>query len=164
MQASIHCPPQFPAPPYLQVLTLFLPHRHFRHVVSFLQLRGIQCSFYIPYLLLLFFHFHVFPVQLISLSQLLPPLHILHPSLPFSPPLSPSYCHSSAFSLSPDSIPFSLPFQHLSATSCQAVHRTPQEGHISFFVFLSSLSLCYWSEMETLIRKGGGVVGGWVGW
>lgn len=85
VQASIHCPPQFPAPPYLQVLTLFLPHRHFRHVVSFLQLRGIQCSFYIPYLLLLFFHFHVFPVQLISLSQLLPPLHILHPSLLPSP-------------------------------------------------------------------------------
>lgn len=81
-----------------------------------------------------------------SLSPWLPPLNILHLLIPVShapcpspsPPrlLSPS-CHSSAFSLSAVCSPFSLPFQHLSPTSCRAVQRTPQEGHNSFLSFLS---------------------------
>lgn len=65
--------------------------------------------------------------------------------------------------------PLTPSLSHFPFNTCQLLPaRLSIEHHKKvtslFFVFLSSLSLCYWSEMETLIRKGGGVVVGRVGW
>lgn len=134
MQASIHCPPQFPAPPYLQVLTLFLPHRHFRHVVSFLQLRGIQCSFYIPYLRLLFFSFPCFSCTVnFTVTVIATSTH----SSSFPSPL-PSHLLIVTPQLSP--CPLTPSLSHFPFNTCQLL---PARLSIEHHKKVTSLFLCF---------------------